>query len=477
VNSVSKADRTVTVAIEDGLNPAVSASYTLKVAADDDAIEIKNADTSLLAAPESAAASASNPISLPIFVDTGVALTFIDPDTAGSGSTVISEIKVSVSNFDAADSLLFGTAALPTVYDGVKGELTGNTLTLTANPGSSPNAGDFATALQTIRFTNNSDTPNTSAREVSIKINGATLLPFRTINVVATNDPPEMSVVTIPNYSVSTGTGTGSSLELPVASLLSQVSATDRDGDTLRLDITNVTNGGGGTWQYRNTSTSAFENLTTGQVVENAGTLRFDGATTEVATPSLSFKARDASASSTNNSTISVTLVSPFNDINSTTGPKQTHDAGTGKTRIIFDALANALNNTSSAPDDITNFNPTEDVIRFRGTDFKSGDSMWSEKSVVSVSSGSTTVSSTADIIFLEGSNDTAANTLASNNTLQASTIIVHRAISGAIRLYYVDDSGASPATRQMATITLGAPATWTTFVNSGASAFEILAP
>jgi RTX calcium-binding nonapeptide repeat (4 copies) len=513
VNSVSKADRTVTVAIEDGLNPAVSASYTLKVAADDDAIEIKNADTSLLAAPESAAASASNPISLPIFVDTGVALTFIDPDTAGAGSTVISEIKVSVSNFDAADSLLFGTAALPTVYDGVKGELTGNTLTLTANPGSSPNAGDFATALQTIRFTNNSDTPNTSAREVSIKINGATLPPFRTINVQRTNDPPEITQSSVAggDYTIPTVPSTGVAT-FNVSNLLTSANASDRDGDTISLGVTAINAGGtSGVWSYSNSNNGedfTLIDLTGGtQAVSSGGRLRFSGATTVGSgSASLSFKASDGSALSSGTvgsgiATLSF-AVKDSGEINSGPGA----DNGTsgidaklsGKVTIIYDDLADALNTNNppgAAPDIINNFNPAQDVIRLEGSAFGAVTSSWDSDVVVSFSGDPSTAPvptgiSTADVIFFAATTDGAIDTFLNRSdvTLQPHAILVQRRTQNEkVRVWYVKDGG-SPLKTQLAdlgdlsgtssTLVLSgttASDRWNSFIANGAQAFEVV--
>ncbi|NJN60832.1 MAG: hypothetical protein HC795_04225 [Coleofasciculaceae cyanobacterium RL_1_1] len=499
VNSVSKADRTVTIAVNDGLNPAVSASYTLVVAADDDAIEIKNADTSALSAVESALVSATNPATSGfIFADSGGTLAFVDPDTVGGSSAVISEIKVSISSGfqSGADSFVFGTVASPTVHDGVQGVLTGDTLTLTANPGSSPNAGDFATALKTIRFTNNSDTPDASTRQISIAINGAASSLVRNINVTPTNDPPEIANATLTGGDFTIGT-TGN-LDFTVADLVgsTKANASDRDGDTISLGVTAINAGATvGVWSYSNDGGSFTPiNLAGGitQAVSHSGKLRFSGATT-AGSASLSFKASDGSAFSSGTvgggtATLSLTVNPAGITIDS--GSTNSIDANpSGKVTVEYTA-------TNQGIDTITNFNPAEDVIRLKGSAFGAGTSSWDEGKVIDTSVTPTSAQiSQADVIFFTGGDDGAIDSYLALPTvnLQPDAILVQRRTNSnpdEVRVWYVKD-GTTPQTTRLAdlgrlasggafTSTLVLSGTtedqrWQSFIANGAQAFEVV--
>jgi hypothetical protein len=313
VNSVSKADRTVTIAIEDGLNPAVSASYALAVAADDDAIEIKNADTSLLSVTESPADSSANPISQFIFADSGGALTFVDPDTAGSGSVAISGIQVSISGGfeDGVDTLTSSASS------NINFSWSGNTLALSPVSGSATLT-EYVNALKTIKFENDSDTPDTSTRQISLKINDQPLSDFRKISVDDINDPPGITTASLPTQTyVAT---TGSPISWTVSELLTQAGATDRDLTLpltqLGIGVSEVIDAGtSGTWKY-NKNGAGFVAFPAGisntNVIQldNDDVIQFDGEATVGSAHSLSFKAWDmteASVDSTSSSAYSST--------------------------------------------------------------------------------------------------------------------------------------------------------------------------
>jgi hypothetical protein len=481
VNSVSKADRTVTVAIEDGLNPAVSASYTLKVAADDDAIEIKNADTSLLSVTESPADSLTNPISQLIFADSGGTLTFVDPDTAGTGSAVISNLEVSISNgFQAGDDSLVFSAST-----GITFSLGGQTLTLSPS-GTSATAQQYVDALKTIKFENASDTPDQSTRQISIKINGGASSTVRSINVSATNDPPDIATSSIVETSYSVPNT--SPLTFNVSDLLTDAGATDRDSSPLSLEVTATSTGGApsGTWSYSENGTT-FTNLTGGtQAVSSSGQLRFSGATSAgTSNPSLSFKASDGSASSSGTATLSF----PLQNSGVTRESGMGADSGgidansSGKVTIVYDAITDRL-------DTITNFDPTVDVIRFKGSAFGAVSSSWDENKVIdaNATTNTSTQIAEADIIFFRG-NDGSIDTYLSNVALQPSTILVQRKTITAedIFVWYIQD-GATPTKTSMAYLgnlststtnpTLAgadANAKWNSFIANGAQAFEVV--
>jgi hypothetical protein len=476
VNSVSKTNRTVTVAIEDGLNAAVSKSYSLAVAADDDAVEIKNADTSALTVTESALDSATNPISQSIFADSGGTLTFLDPDTAGGGSAAISSIQVSISSGfqSGADSFGFGNAtSLPATFDGVNGVLSGNTLTLTANPGSSPNASDFATALKTVRFTNNSDTPDTSMRGISIAINGATPSLVRSINVTPTNDPPEISNASLTGSDFTIGTTTN--LDFSVADLVgsTKANATDRDTATasLGLGVTAIDiAGSGGTWEYSsdgvNFSAIGTVSASSPLSIGNSGKIRFRGAGT-AGSPSLSFKAWDGSdfssgTAGSGTATLSLNVKTAGTTFESGPGI-DSYDAGAGgKTTIVYDAL-------NDAKDTITNFNPTEDVLTFKGSAFNVSNLLANGKKTLTAGTSTTFAKSdNIDIIFFGGSNGQYSTLLSDNaGNFQDSTIILITS-SGRLQHY----NSVSNKTTSMAEITLAGGFTFDDF---SASTFDFI--
>ena len=493
VNSLPKDPRTVKVTIEDGLNPVVSASEKLTVAADDDLIEIKNADTSALTATESAAASDINPISLPIFTDGIGALTFEDPDNNGAASTgSISQIKVLLSGGLAEDSLVSGSLPSTATASG------GGTRTLTLAFNGSATLANYVAALKAINFRNSSEAPTpstTTPRAVSIEINGGSSSTVRSINVSATNDPPDIATSSIVETSYSVPNT--SPLTFNVSDLLTDAGAIDRDSSPINLVVTATSTGGApsGTWSYSDNGTTFTPiNLAGGatQAVSSGGQLRFSGATSVGTTnPSLSFRASDGSATSSGTVGSGIaTLSFPLQDSGTTinSGAINGIDANlSGKVTIEYTAATQGV-------DTITNFNPTQDVIRFKSpmpgvsSIFTGGINVGNANA-----NPNSTVSGTSDIVFFVGSTNTNLETFLDNagTTLQSSTIVVHRlgSTGTTVRLWYVQDgvpstSIANPPAivqhtkTQMATINMDsatASTTWDSFITNATQTFEFI--
>jgi hypothetical protein len=461
------------------------------VDANDDLIEIKNADTSALTATESAAASDINPISLPIFV--GETLTFEDPDNNGAVNTGgISQIKVSLSGGLAEDSLVSGSSTANTTVGG------GGTRTLTLDFNGSATLANYVAALKAINFRNSSEAPTpstTTPRAVSIEINGGSSSTVRSINVSATNDPPDIATSSIVETSYSVPNT--SPLTFNVSDLLTDAGAIDRDSSPINLVVTATSTGGApsGTWSYSDNGTTFTPiNLAGGatQAVSSGGQLRFSGATSVGTTnPSLSFRASDGSATSSGTVGSGIaTLSFPLQDSGTTinSGAINGIDANlSGKVTIEYTAATQGV-------DTITNFNPTQDVIRFKSpmpgvsSIFTGGINVGNANA-----NPNSTVSGTSDIVFFVGSTNTNLETFLDNagTTLQSSTIVVHRlgSTGTTVRLWYVQDgvpstSIANPPAivqhtkTQMATINMDsatASTTWDSFITNATQTFEFI--
>jgi hypothetical protein len=154
-----------------------------------------------------------------------------------------------------------------------------------------------------------------------------------------------------------------------------------------------------------------------------------------------------------------------------------------GKVTIVYDAITDRL-------DTITNFDPTVDVIRFKGSAFGAVSSSWDENKVIdaNATTNTSTQIAEADIIFFRG-NDGSIDTYLSNVALQPSTILVQRKTITAedIFVWYIQD-GATPTKTSMAYLgnlststtnpTLAgadANAKWNSFIANGAQAFEVV--
>ncbi len=109
------------------------------------------------------------------------------------GSDQIAQATVTISNTKAGDSLQFVDTSKIEGSLGTDGS--GNVvLTLTAISQQSPDSSDFETALESVKFTNNSDTPDTATRLIKFAVtdvDGVTSsLATQNVDVTATNDTP-----------------------------------------------------------------------------------------------------------------------------------------------------------------------------------------------------------------------------------------------------------------------------------------------
>jgi uncharacterized delta-60 repeat protein len=114
-----------------------------------------------------------------IFVDSGI--TVSDSDTAHL-------ISATISGFQCDDIVNF------TEGNGITGSYNSNTGTLTLYGSSS--VANYQTALRSVTYSNNSDTPNTAPRTISFVVNDGTensAAATKTINVTAVNDAPSFN--------------------------------------------------------------------------------------------------------------------------------------------------------------------------------------------------------------------------------------------------------------------------------------------
>ena len=276
---------------------------------------------------------------------------------------------------------------------------------------------------------------------------------------------------------------------------MSNLDANDRDHDTslLGLRMTTVTSvGGNGSWTYSNDGGASFTALSSSQTVANVGgKLRFSGAIGAGGTqPSLTFTASDPLGGvSTDTAKISLTIQDSGTVVDSAANAQTINaDSPAGKVTIVYDALGDATDN-------ITNFNPTQDVIRFTGSEFNASSILAGGINVVSATPTTAAAStSTSDIIFFTAGGDNLLETFIDNRTLQPSTILVQNS-NNSIRLWYVQDGVAStsvvtpptttpptlPATVQhtktrMANLPSMDSTVWQSFIDNGSQAFQVFA-
>lgn len=108
-----------------------------------------------------------------------------------SGNGTVTTATVTITNTQPGDQLLFtDTSKIQGVVTAVGGNAV---LTLSAKPGQTPANGDFEAALESVRFNNNSDTPDLTARTIEFKVGNGTSTSSpatETVAVAATNDAP-----------------------------------------------------------------------------------------------------------------------------------------------------------------------------------------------------------------------------------------------------------------------------------------------
>ncbi|WP_027867826.1 DUF4214 domain-containing protein, partial [Massilia alkalitolerans] len=128
--------------------------------------------------------------------DNGSNAQVINSDMRFSGIGAVSSATVTITNTKPGDELVFVDTAR------IQGKVTiddhGNkVLTLSGKPGQSPANADFEAALETVKFNNTSDTPDTTTRNIAFKVSDGSATSAAatdTLTVKATNDTSAGSV-------------------------------------------------------------------------------------------------------------------------------------------------------------------------------------------------------------------------------------------------------------------------------------------
>jgi hypothetical protein len=128
--------------------------------------------------------------------DNGSNAQVINSDMRLSGIGAVNSATVTITNTKPGDELVFVDTAR--IQGKVSIDDHGNkVLTLSAKPGQSPVNADFEAALETVKFNNTSDTPDTTTRNIEFKVSdgsATSAAATEKLTVNATNDGPAGSV-------------------------------------------------------------------------------------------------------------------------------------------------------------------------------------------------------------------------------------------------------------------------------------------
>ncbi|MEB6587968.1 DUF4347 domain-containing protein [Pseudomonas asiatica] len=315
----------------------------------------------------------NNVTSAPVVVDSGIVIS--DPDgpsiasaTVSLGGTyILGEDTLAFTNNPATMGNITGT------WDAITG-----TLTLSAAGGATQ--AQFQAALRSITYTNDSDTPTTTTRTASIKVNDGTLdsnVVTRDVTLTAVNDSPVISAPT--NVTVTEDTLS------PVTGII--LSDVDSASGTLTLTVgagtLGGTSGGGVTVGGTGSSLTLSGTLTAINNYIAAGSLKYTPALNSNTSVSLGLSLDTASVGTdTRNLTIDIT---PVNDAPTISGPVSINvtedvarsmagitfgdvDAGTGSVRVIFSVANGNGTFTGTASSGITISNNGTNAITLEGT-------------------------------------------------------------------------------------------------------------
>ncbi|NFV79224.1 tandem-95 repeat protein [Magnetospirillum aberrantis] len=159
----------------------------------------------------------------PLFIEGGNAVALFDGLTVTDvDSTVFKRAVVTITNLAAGDVLSF------TPQDGITGSYSSKTGILTLS--GSASAESYQAVLASVRYSNTSDTPDTSERTITLTVNDGSATSSalsQVVQVLAVNDAPNITV-----------SGIAAGLKENVAGLtLAKVKVTDPEGDTITLSV------------------------------------------------------------------------------------------------------------------------------------------------------------------------------------------------------------------------------------------------
>ncbi|MCE1113821.1 MULTISPECIES: DUF4347 domain-containing protein [Pseudomonas] len=315
----------------------------------------------------------NNVTSTPVVIDSALAIS--DPDGPGIASATISLGGTYVLGEDT-----LGFTPNPATMGNITGswDAVAGTLTLTAAGGATQ--AQFQEALRSITYTNGSDTPTTTTRTVSIKVNDGTLdsnVVTRDVTITAVNDAPMISAPT--NVTVTEDTLS------PVTGII--LSDADSSSGTLTLTVTAGTlsgiSGSGVTVAGTGSALTLSGTLTAINNFIAAGSLKYTPVLNSNVSVTLGLSLDTASVTTdTRNLTLDIT---PVNDAPTISGPVSINvtedvaksmagitfgdvDAGTGSVRVIFSVANGNGTFSASASSGVTVTNNGTNAITLEGT-------------------------------------------------------------------------------------------------------------
>lgn len=178
-------NRTISFVVNDGTNNSNTATKQVSITAVNDAPIVTTS------AGTTAFTEGNNVTSTPVVVDSGVTVSDADNSTLASATVSIT------TNFQASEDLLAFTNSNSTTYGNISPSYNSSTgvLTLTSS-GATATIAQWQAALQAITYNNSSDTPNTSTRTISFRVNDGNSnsnTATRDLSVTATNDMPTVA--------------------------------------------------------------------------------------------------------------------------------------------------------------------------------------------------------------------------------------------------------------------------------------------
>ncbi len=234
--------------VTDGSLNSASAEITVTMTGTNDAPEIAYTPTTttFTEALDDSIASVN------VFNTSG--FTIGDPD-----GDPIQSATVKITNFNASEDLLTFTS-----QNGVDGTFNASTgvLTLT-DTGTSATDADFKAVIESVQYSNTSQDPDTTGRDVSLVINDGSLSSTsvtQTVDVVANNDAPIVSdAMVVPTLTPTIEDATDPTGTL-VSDIIAQLDTSDYEGDPIGIAIVD-TPSSNGTWQYYNTDTDTWNGM------------------------------------------------------------------------------------------------------------------------------------------------------------------------------------------------------------------------
>ncbi|MFJ4375476.1 DUF4347 domain-containing protein [Pseudomonas japonica] len=315
----------------------------------------------------------NNVTSTPVAIDSGIVIS--DPDGPGIASATVSLGGTYVLG---EDTLAFSND--PATMGNISGSWDATTGILTLTSAGGATQAQFQAALRSITYTNGSDTPTTTTRTVSFKVNDGSLdslLVTRDVTLTAVNDAPVISAPT--NVSVTEDTLS------PVTGII--LSDVDSSSGTLTLTVgagnlsgvsgSGVTVGGTGSALTLTGTLTAINNFIA------AGSLKYTPALNSNTSVTLGLSLDTTSVGTdTRNLTLDIT---PVNDAPTISGPVSINvtedvaksmagitfgdvDAGSGSVRVIFSVANGNGTFTATASSGVTVTNNGTNAITLEGT-------------------------------------------------------------------------------------------------------------